>query len=89
MLFYTAESWQKTAKRESGHRLQTVRHVLLECRKFTRLRKETWREEQGEETFDVVEWREILTHPLKAKKAAYFMRKEGLLKLFQGADSIV
>ncbi len=29
---------------ECSHRSQTVRHILSECRKLTRLRRETWRE---------------------------------------------
>ncbi len=69
---------------ECGHRSQTVRHILSECRKLTRLRRETWRDEKRKEPFGVVEWRKMLTHPSYAKKAAYFMLKTGLLKLFQG-----
>lgn len=69
---------------ECGYRSQTVRHILSECRRFTRLRKETWRDVQRKEPFGVVESRKMLTHPSYAKKAAYFMRKIGLLKYFQG-----
>ncbi len=69
---------------ECGHRSQTVRHILSECHKLTRLRRETWRDEQRKEPFGAVEWRKMLTHPSYAKKAAYFMMKTGLLKQFQG-----
>ena len=70
---------------ECGYRLQTVRNVLSECRKFTCLRKEIWGDVQRNEPFGIVEWRKILTFPSYAKQAAYFMRKTGLLKQFQGS----
>ncbi len=69
---------------ECGYRSQTVRHILSECRKFTHLRKEIWRDVPRKETFGVDEWRKMLTHPSYANKAAYFIRKTGLLKQFQG-----
>ena len=82
--FLFARKLADNSKCECGHRSQTVRHVLSDCRKFTRLRRETWRDVQRKEPFGVVEWRRTLTHPSYAKKAAYFMRKTGLLKQFQG-----
>ena len=48
---------------ECGHTSQTVRHILMERRKFSRLRQEIWKEEQRKEPFGVVEWRKMLTHP--------------------------
>ena len=86
--FLSARKLADNSKCEYGHRSQTVRHVLSDCRKFTRLRTVTWRDVQRKEPFGVVEWRRMLTHPLAypsyAKKAAYFMRKTGLLKQYQG-----
>ena len=49
---------------ECGHTSQTVRHVLMECRKFNRLRQEIWKEERRKEPFGVVEWKKMLSHPL-------------------------
>ena len=72
------------SKCECGHRSQTVQHVLYKCRKITRLRRETWRDVQRKEPFEFVEWRKMLTHPSYSKKAAYFIRKTGPLKQFQG-----
>ena len=82
--FLFASKLANNSKCECGHRSQTVRHVLSDCHKFTRLRRETWRDVQRKEPFGVVECRRMLTHPSYAKKAAYFMRKTGLLKQFQG-----
>lgn len=71
------------SKCECGHKSQTVRHILSDYSKFTRLRRETWRDVQQKEPFGVVEWGKMLTHPSYAKKAACFIRKTGLLKQFQ------
>ncbi len=68
---------------ESSHILQTVRHVLMECRKFNRLRQEIWKDEKQKELFGVVEWRKMLTHPSYTKKAVDFMRRTRLLKQYK------
>ncbi len=39
---------------------------------------------QKKKPFGIFELREMSTHPLYAKKAAYFMRKAGLLEQFHG-----
>ena len=53
--FLFARKLANNSKCECGHRFQTVRHVLLDCRKFTRLKRETWRDVQWKEPFGVVE----------------------------------
>ena len=68
---------------ECGHTSQTVRHDLMECRKFSRLRQEIRKEEQRKEPFGVVEWRKMLTHPSYTKKAVDFMRRTRLLKQYK------
>ena len=68
---------------ECGHTSQTVRHVLMECRKFSRLRQEIWKEEPRKEPFGVVEWKKMLTHPPYTNKAVDFMRRTRLLKQYQ------
>ena len=82
--FLFARKLADNSKCDCGHRSQTVRHILSDCRKFVRLRREMWTDVQRKEPFGVVEWKRMLTHPSYAKKAAYFMRNTGLLKQFQG-----
>lgn len=83
--FLFARKLANSSKCECGHRSQTVRHILSDCRKFARLRREMWKDVQRKEPFGVFEWKRMLTHPSSyAKKAAYFMRETGLLKQFQG-----
>ena len=65
---------------------QTVRHILMECRKFNGVRQEIWKEEQRKEPFGVVEWKKMLTHPPYTKKAIDFMRRTRLLKQYQGVS---
>lgn len=82
--FLFARKLVDNSKCECGHRFQTVRLILSDCRKFVRLRREMWTDVQRKEPFGVVEWKRMLTHPSYVKKAAYFMRKIGLLKQFHG-----
>lgn len=58
-------------RREGRHTLQTVLHIPMECRKFSRLRQETWKEEQHKERFRVAEWNKILTRSLYVHKEIY------------------
>ena len=60
---------------ECGYRSQTVRHIVSECRRFTRLRKETWRDVQRKEPFGVVEWRENVNPPLAHKESSIFFEE--------------
>ncbi len=69
---------------ECGHSLQTVRHILMECRKFNRLRQDIWKEQGRKEPFGVVEWKKMLTYPPYTKKAIDFMRRTRLLKQYHG-----
>ena len=69
-----------------GHTSQTVRHILMECPNFNRLRQEIWKEERRKEPFRVVEWKKMLTYPPYTKKAIDFMRRTRLLKQYQGVS---
>lgn len=52
-----------------GHTMQTVWHILIEFRKFSRLREAVWKEEQRKEPFGLVELNKMLTQPPYTKKA--------------------
>ncbi len=81
--FLFARKLADNSECDCGHRSQTVKHILSDCRKFVRLRREMWTNVQRKEPFGVVEWKKMLIHPSYAKKAAYFIRNTGLLKQFQ------
>ena len=68
---------------ECGHTSQTVRHILMEYRKFNRLRQEIWKEERRKEPFGVVEWKKKLTYPPYTMKAIDFIQSTRLLKQYQ------
>lgn len=77
--FLNGRQLVNNSRYECGHKFQTLRHVLLKCRKFTRLRRETWRDEQRKESFRVVAWTKMFTHLAYAKKAAdSFLKFQGM-----------
>ena len=58
---------------ECGHTSQTVRLIPMECRKFSHLRQEIWKEEQRKEEEDV-------NTPTVHKESCRFHAKDPLAK---------
>ncbi len=67
---------------ECGAR-QTARHILHECRLFSKKRREWWAEERRKVKFGVITHKDMLTKPRYASMAADFMRSTGLIGQYQ------
>ena len=67
---------------ECGAR-QTARHILHECRLFSKKRREWWAEERRKVKFSVITHKDMLTKPRYASMAADFMRSTGLIGQYQ------
>jgi ribonuclease HI len=73
-----------------GQSTQTIAHVLLNCRRHTRLREEIWTEEDDngrKKRIRTTDLREILSTPAYATKAAKLMKATGLLGQFRSCDT--
>ncbi len=72
---------------QCGMAPQSVAHVLIHCREFHQLRRETWKEEEKNHAWRSIPIREMLGNPRYAKKAAIFMKKTGLLGQFKALST--
>lgn len=72
----------------SGKGEETVRHVLTEYSKFSKLRKIMWAVEVKKARYNWIDFRSILTVPALSKKEAEFMQKTGLLGQYQGLNLV-
>ena len=79
------------AKCECESSYQTVKHILMECQLYYRLRRETWEEERKkpEGRAKLNTFRDILTDTHFARKAAIFMKDTGLIGQFEGLKSFL
>ena len=68
---------------QCGQAPQSVTHVLAHCRKYSQIRRETWKEEEKNHAWRSIPVKEMLSSPRYAKKAAMFMKKTGLLGQFK------
>lgn len=66
-------------------RMQSAKHVLIECRMHAGKRNRTWEEDGRKAAFGRICWEEMLTHPKVAKEAAHFMNSLGLIDQFRSA----
>lgn len=72
---------------QCGQAPQSVTHVLIHCRKFRQLRRETWKEEEKNHAWKSIPVKEMLGNPRYAKKAATYMKKTGLLGQFKALST--
>lgn len=68
---------------QCGQAPQSMTHVLAHCRKYSQIRRETWKEEEKNHAWRSIPVKEMLSSPRYAKKAATFMKKTGLLGQFK------
>ena len=79
------------AKCECESSYQTVKHILMECQLYYRLRRETWEEERKKPEGRAIlnTFSDILTDTHFARKAAIFMKDTGLIGQFEGLKSFL
>ncbi len=63
--------------------LQFAKHVLIECRIHTGKTNRIWEEDRRKAAFGRISWKEMLTQPKFAKKAAQFMKSLVLIDQFK------
>ncbi len=63
--------------------MQSAKHILMECRAYTRKRNRTWEVDRKKAAFGRISWKKMLTQPKFTKKAVQFMKSLGLIDKFK------
>lgn len=72
---------------ECGANQQTARHILHECRLFSKQRRKWWAEERRKVKLGVITHKDMMTKPRYASIAADFIKSTGLIGQFQALDN--
>ncbi len=68
---------------QCGQTPQSVTYVLANCRKYSQIRRGTWKKEEKNNAWRSIPVKKNHSSPRYAKKAAMFMKKTDLLEQFK------
>ncbi len=66
-----------------GRRVQSAKHMLVECQAYTGKKNRTWEVDRRKAGFGRISWKQMLTQPKFSKKAAQFMKSLRLIDQFK------